>query len=173
MRVYPTRPRIAQERDGTVKREDSMHDDNESRAANDRAVIYMRVNHGAIGDPQVGAVAIEYQREACRLVAEERGLTIVGEYIDRGGAISIERRPVLWQLLEELSARDVRYVIVSDLARISRNVRDMTIIEERLMQAGVGLLVYGEGEAAVQMRRRIAAIVADFDPRHHTGGNGS
>jgi DNA invertase Pin-like site-specific DNA recombinase len=156
-----------------TKKEDLMHDDNRSQTTNNRAVIYMRVNYGATGDPQVGAVAIEYQREVCRLVAEERGLTIMGEYIDRGGAISIERRPVLWRLLEKLGARDVRYIIVSDLARISHNVRDMTIIEERLMQAGVELLVYGEGEAAVQMRRRIAAIVADFDPWHHTGGNGS
>lgn len=129
-----------------------------------RAVTYTRVNHAARGSSGMAESAVDRQLAACHAAAEARGLTIIAEYSDTTGALHIEQRPVLQRLFDELAARQVGYVIVSDLARVSRNVRDLTAFEDRLMWAGAELLVFGEGQEQVKARRRMTSILAGFGP---------
>jgi DNA invertase Pin-like site-specific DNA recombinase len=119
----------------------------------------MRVNHAAVGDPEAVAVAVERQRELCLAFAAQRGLRVVDVYLDTGGAARVEQRPALQRLLAELPATHASFVIISDLARVSRQVRDLTTFEQRLSEAGVELLVWGEDHLHVELRRRMSKVL--------------
>lgn len=128
--------------------------------SNKRAVLYMRVANAAQKD--VAISQFDMQRARCQAVANEHGFSVVEEYRESGsGVASLEKRTALQQLLDDLAERRVDYVITSDLARLSRNARDLMAIEQRLTQANAGLLVCGQGPNQVEVRRRLVALVAD------------
>jgi DNA invertase Pin-like site-specific DNA recombinase len=87
---------------------------------------------------------LDWQRERCRSVAEQYGLRITDEYCDIGASASRIKRPALRQMLNELTTKNVHYVIVTDLARLSRNMRDLRTITAHLTQDGAELIVCDE-----------------------------
>lgn len=136
----------------------------DTKSANN-AVSYTRVNHGAVGDNDAVERLLERQRERCQQVAEKYGLVIVAEYSDNGGAVSVDHRPGLRRLLATLPFTRAHHVIVSDLARISRDVRLLNAVEEHLHSYGCRLLVYGEGPEHEEVRRRIGTVLANYESR--------
>lgn len=85
-----------------------------------------------------------WQRERCRKIAERHGLCITDEYCDIGASASRIKRPALQRMLDEMTAKNIHYVIVTDLARMSRNMRDLRTIAACLTQADAELIVCDE-----------------------------
>lgn len=164
-RIYPAWSQDARERAFSTNGRDGMEDENTADAAMMRAVVYIRVNEPAVGDAEVVAQRIERQRVRCEMLANEHGLTIVREYIDRTGALPVYQRSELQRLFNELRSVGARFVITGDLERVSRNARELIAIEKHLIQAGAELLVWGEGEVPAHLRRRMAAILMEYEAR--------
>jgi DNA invertase Pin-like site-specific DNA recombinase len=79
----------------------------------------------------------------------------------------LEHRPELARLLDELSNVRAQYVIVGDVARLSRNARELVVVERRLMEVSAELLVWGENEVHAHLRRRMAALLAGVPAHEH------
>ncbi len=101
------------------------------------AVLYLRV---ASADQQDQHEGIAHQREVCTREAERLGAVITDEYMDAGASGNRMNRPGLLGLLRRVTERPVRYVIVQDRARLSRNPVDDAAIRQRLDQAGARLV---------------------------------
>src|SRR2546430_13256424 len=90
-----------------------------------RTVIFMRAREiGAFGlrDRMVEHAMIEWQREQCHETAQQLNAEVVREYEEHGGTGRLDKRPQLRLMLDELRAlRDVDYVIVTRLDRLTRN----------------------------------------------------
>ncbi|MEY9861520.1 DNA invertase Pin-like site-specific DNA recombinase [Catenulispora sp. GAS73] len=100
-----------------------------SRPGEARAVLYLRVGSA---HPQDGQAAV-LQRTACLRFAESHGLSIVREYVDLGTPARYDCQSALQHLLFELDEkRDAPYVVVSDYARLSRMLPELTSITRRV-----------------------------------------
>ncbi len=108
-----------------------------SNKDNRRAVLYLRV---ASADRQDQRDGIAEQREVCVREAERLGAVIMDEYVDAASG-SRMNRPGLLGLLRRVAARPVRYVIVRDHTRLTRNAADHRAIQRRLRRAGVTLII--------------------------------
>lgn len=157
--LYPARPQNARGRAFVTNGRDGMQNENTAETATAQAVAYLRINKEAIGSAEATAWQIDRQRARCEEVARQHGLTIVEVYADTTGAVGIGQRPELARLLGELPNTRARYVITGDVARISRNVRDLVAVERRLMQADAELLVWGEDPVHAHLRRRMVSVV--------------
>nr|WP_264053950.1 recombinase family protein [Mycobacterium paraseoulense] len=82
-----------------------------------RAVAYLRVST----DEQ--SVGLEAQRAAIDSIAKQRGLEIVGEFVDENvsGSLEIIDRPALLKALVMLSDKEADRLVVSKLDRLARN----------------------------------------------------
>jgi DNA invertase Pin-like site-specific DNA recombinase len=140
-----------------------MRDENTTDTATTRAVAYMRVSEHAVRDAEAVARRIERQRVRCETIADEHGLTIVHEYVDRTGGLPIHQRPELQRLLSELPTIRARYVVTGDLERVSRSARELVAVEQQLIEVGAELLVWGENEIHAHLRRRMAVLLADYE----------
>lgn len=96
------------------------------------AAIYMR---SAVADQD----AIERQREFLNRVASQHGIAIVADYLDFASGVA--GRPQLNELLAAVERHEFDTVLVADLSRLSRSLRQMTDIRDRLASAGVDLVI--------------------------------
>jgi DNA invertase Pin-like site-specific DNA recombinase len=152
-------------RSNEVKEEERMSNEPNATGEVKRAFTYLRVNHAATRNPDAEAAAIERQREQCLAAAQTHGLAVFGEYRDTTGAVSPWRqRPALRRLLEDVALQRIGFVVVCDLARVSRKVRELIEIEDTLAQAGVRLVVYGEGVVDTGTHRRTRDILTASSP---------
>jgi len=72
-----------------------------------------------------------------RTYAESKGWTIQGEYLDQGMSGLQFDRPGLTRLLEACRSGEVDVVVVTDHARISRDLTVLLALLERLESLGV------------------------------------
>jgi site-specific DNA recombinase len=93
-----------------------------------RAVIYLRqsLDRDGSGD------AVDRQREACRKLAEARGWTVVGEYVDNSVSASTGTRPQWTRMLADAEAGQFDLILAWALDRLTRSPRDL----ERLVELG-------------------------------------
>jgi DNA invertase Pin-like site-specific DNA recombinase len=105
-----------------------------------RAVVYLRVNYDAVGNPDAAAAQVERQREICERYAASTGCTIVAEYLDTGRGVGLERRPELQRMLDEIRGGGIDCVIAADFARLTRNLADTRLIADTIEQAGARLV---------------------------------
>ncbi len=111
-----------------------------------RAVLFIRVNRHGVGDDAAAEAQVERQRQRGKDVARQLGTLIVREYVDHGGGVSVEQRPAIEAMLDDLTAkRDTDYVIVDDLARLTRRADDMVVIERVVEDAGARLVIGEDG----------------------------
>lgn len=102
-----------------------------------RAVIYLRVASRQPDD----LAAIERQRAACQRLAREYRVEIIREYADVGRSGRSGSRPGLHRLQAELETRPkIHYVIVEDVARLSRSHLLHQRLVSALMESGVRLI---------------------------------
>ncbi len=106
-----------------------------------QAVIYIRV---ASKDKADQDNAITMQREACECEADKIGATVVDEFVDAGVSGNTTNRHGLQRLLKFITENHITYVIVRDIARLSRNYRDDLVIRQAIEQAGVTLVSVNE-----------------------------
>lgn len=86
-----------------------------------KAVIYARVS----SEEQAKGYSIDAQLRACRNFAQEKGWTIVGEYVDEGKSArseDINKRPQFREMLKAASGRQFDVLVVHKLDRFSRNL---------------------------------------------------
>jgi DNA invertase Pin-like site-specific DNA recombinase len=101
---------------------------------------------------------IALQWERCQAVADDMGLTIIREYAEHGGTGSLDERPVLMLMLDELTAlHDAAYVITYGLDRLARRSADLERLTLDLDTAGAELLVANQ---PYYTRQRVALPLA-------------
>src|SRR5689334_21728717 len=107
-----------------------------------RAALYARYS-----DPLQKLTSIEDQLRLCREHAERMGASITATYSDAAitGA-TLLRRPGIRALLADAKAGQFDVVIAEAQDRLSRSLRDIADIFERLSAAGVTIVTVGEGE---------------------------
>ncbi len=106
------------------------------------AVMYLRVASSDRAD-QEHALAV--QREACERAAERLGAVIIEEFIDLGASGNNKSRGGLHRLLVAVRQRSVKYVIVRDHTRLTRNAADHQAIQQQLQRAGATLVTVDDG----------------------------
>lgn len=86
-----------------------------------QAGIYLRISE----DRQNDGLAVERQREDCRRLAEQRGWTLVEEFVDNDiSASGRRRRPGFDALIEAITTDKIDTVVAVSMDRITRNKRD-------------------------------------------------
>ena len=85
-----------------------------------RVAIYARVSTLKDQDPQL-------QVDELRQVAEQRGWTVVGTFVDRGVSGSKDRRPQLDLLMDKVHRGGVDVVAVWKFDRFARSVRHLVM----------------------------------------------
>jgi predicted site-specific integrase-resolvase len=131
-----------------------------------RAVIYLRVStaeqaHAA--DAPEG-YSIPAQREACRRKAQELDAAVVAEFADPGESARSVARPKLQAMLAMLSEhKDVDYVIVHKLDRLTRNRADDVTIQLAIQRAGARVVSVTENVDDTPSGRLVRNIFADLN----------
>lgn len=127
-----------------------------------RAAVYLRISRDHSGEQ----LAVRRQREDCLAIAEQRGWTVVGEYVDNGvsAAARTARRPEYDRMVRDYDAGAFDALVCWDLDRLTRQPRQL---EDWIDAAtGRGLrLVTANGEAdlgndAGRLFARVKAAVA-------------
>jgi DNA invertase Pin-like site-specific DNA recombinase len=126
-----------------------------------RVGIYLRVS--------TSGQTVENQRQDLARVAEQRGWTIAGEYVDHGvsGSKGRERRPAFDRLAKDAGAGKLDMVAAWSIDRIGRNVGHLVEFIDDLRQQNVGLYLHQQqvdtstasGRAFLQM----AGVFAEFE----------
>jgi site-specific DNA recombinase len=123
-----------------------------------RAVAYLRVST----DEQ--SIGLKAQLDACRAHAERLGWDLAGPFADEdvGGAVGLERRPALLEVLAELGEGDVLLIAKRD--RLGRDPMVIAMIEAAVRRQGGRILsAAGEGTdddspSSILMRRMVDAF---------------
>jgi len=132
----------------------------------DSAAIYARVSStgqlGRDGDEDGDGYSIPAQVQACEREAEQRGLRVARAYIERAESARSDARPVLQQMLRELPALGVRYLIVHKVDRLARNRRDDANLYEHLLGLGITLISATENIDETPAGRLMHGMLASF-----------
>lgn len=99
------------------------------------AVIYARYSSSAQTEQ-----SIEGQIRVCREYAENNGIKIINEYIDRAMTGTNDNRPAFLQMIEDSKKKQFEKVLVYKLDRFSRNRYDNAIYKHLLEQNGVKVI---------------------------------
>lgn len=107
------------------------------------AVIFLRARFlgqdGRDHDQEQQMIAV--QRVACEQAAEMLGAEVIREYVEYGGTGSIDTRPALRLMLDELRAlRDATYIIVTHHDRLVRRTHDAVAISLEIEAADATLI---------------------------------
>lgn len=132
----------------------------------DSVAIYARVSStgqlGRDGDEDGDGYSIPAQVQACEREAEQRGLRVARAYIERAESARSDARPVLQQMLRELPALGVRYLIVHKVDRLARNRRDDANLYEHLLGLGITLISATENIDETPAGRLMHGMLASF-----------
>jgi site-specific DNA recombinase len=127
-----------------------------------RCAIYLRQSLDATGEQ----LAIQRTRTDCRRIAEQRGWTVIGEYVDNSISASDKRkkRPAYDQLVAAYEAGEFDALVCWDLDRLTRQPRQLEDWIDAAETRGL-LLVTANGEADLstdggRLYARIKAAVA-------------
>jgi Resolvase, N terminal domain len=118
---------------------------NNTTDRNRRAVVYLRLANIQGSSSAV----IDAQRAICEQISKRYGAVAVREYIDLGKPARLEQQTELSRLLTELDAqRDVAFVVVSDYARLARDLTSLDAIIERIEACGAKVVTLTGVEVA-------------------------
>ena len=130
------------------------------------AAIYARVSSsGQLGrgdDEDGDGYSIPAQIKACEREAEARGATVIKPYIERAESARSDDRPVLQQMMRELPALGVRYLIVHKVDRLARNRLDDAQLYERLVGMNIRLVSASENIDETPAGRLMHGMLATF-----------
>src|SRR3954469_2156019 len=137
---------------------------NEEERTGARAALYVRVSStGQLGrDGDEDGYSIPAQVQACKRKAADLGATVARAYIERAESARSDARPVLQQMLAELPALGVKYLIVHKVDRLARNRLDDATLYERLMGMGITLVSAAENIDATPAGRLMHGMLATF-----------
>jgi site-specific DNA recombinase len=127
-----------------------------------KAAIYCRISR----DPQGLRAGVERQEKECRALAERRGWTVAGVYVDNDlSAWSGKRRPEYERMLADVEASRVRAVVAWHLDRLTRSPKELERFFEVCYAAGVRQFATVSGDIDLssrdgQLQARILGAVA-------------
>ena len=104
-------------------------------ANKDKAVLYLRYS----SDSQTEN-SIEGQRRECETYAKEKGIQVIGEYVDRAKTGMSDERPDFQRMIRDSFSKDFGNVIVWKSDRFARDMADAINYQRKLMDNGVRLL---------------------------------
>lgn len=87
------------------------------------AVIYTRYSSALQNENSIDA-----QLKLCRAFCEQRGFTVVDEYIDRAESASTTKRTDFQRMMTDMRARRFEVVVTHKLDRLSRSVTDILLM---------------------------------------------
>lgn len=122
-----------------------------------RAALYLRVSLDITGE----YLAVDRQRADCTTIAEQRGWTIVGEYVDNSISASDARkqRPGYDELASAYARGDIDAIICWDLDRLTRQPRQMEDWIEAADTRGLAIVTAnGEADLSTDGGRMYARI---------------
>lgn len=101
------------------------------------AIIYCRVST----KEQLEGYSLKYQEEECRHFADKYNMKVIGCFVDRGESAKTAERTELKNLLKfiTLHKKDVNYIIVHKIDRLSRNVNDTSSLCVLFSKLGIEL----------------------------------
>jgi site-specific DNA recombinase len=98
-------------------------------------------------EEQTEGYSIEAQLRACRTLAQDKGWTVVAEYIDGGKSArseDISKRPKFKEMLEAAKRREFDVLVVHKLDRFARNLLTMLKCFDDLSQSGITFISVSE-----------------------------
>jgi len=130
----------------------------------ERAAIYVRVSStGQLGrDGDEDGYSIPAQIKACEHEAHSRGAEMARVYVERAESARSADRTVLQQMLRELPALGVRYLIVHKVDRLARNRLDDATLYERLLGMNIKLVSASENIDETPAGRLMHGMLATF-----------
>ena len=87
---------------------------------------------------------IAKQLEKCRRYANDNGLCVVEEYVDRSSSGPCKERPAFRAMLKDAELREWDIIIVYSLSRISRKHDEIEAVKKDLRGNGVTLFSVSE-----------------------------
>ena len=103
--------------------------------------ISLRVSTDKQADP---GVSLEAQAEKIRAMAAVQGAELEDVMLDAGGSVKSLNSPGMTRLLALLDSRAVDVVIAAELDRLTRSVKDLAELLERLQHRGIALVSAAE-----------------------------
>ena len=128
------------------------------------AAIYARVSStGQLGrDGDEDGYSLPAQVEACKKEAISRGAELAKVYLERAESARSDDRPVLQQMLRELPALGVKYLIVHKVDRLARNRLDDATLYQRIVGMGITLVSASENIDETPAGRLMHGMLASF-----------
>jgi site-specific DNA recombinase len=136
-------------------------------------VIYLRVSTNKQADKDIDpeGYSLPAQRESCYRKAEQLGVEVVDEYMDRGESAKTADRPQFQAMLARIrDDRDINYVILDKVNRFARNRRDDANILFELRRCGCQLISVKENvdeTPAGTLMHGILATIAEYESRNN------
>src|ERR1035438_9878892 len=148
-----------------------------------RAIGYIRVSTEKQAD---FGVSLEAQTEKVRAMAVVQGAELADVIVDAGESAKSLNRPGMARLMSLVDSGAVDTVIIAKLDRLTRSVKDLAELLERLTRRGVSLVSVAEsldtGTAAGRLVLNIMTAVSQWereaigertrDAMHHKRANG-
>jgi DNA invertase Pin-like site-specific DNA recombinase len=108
-----------------------------------QAVSYLRVS----GKAQVKGNGFPRQRAAVEKYAKSKGLTMVGEYLDKGisGTKELEDRNGLAELLDRVESNGVKVVLVERADRLARDLVVGEVLLRQFRDIGIKVIAADSG----------------------------
>lgn len=101
----------------------------------DKAVLYLRYSSESQTEN-----SIEGQRRECGAYAKQKGIQVIGEYIDRAKTGMSDERPDFQRMIRDSFSKGFGNVIVWKSDRFARDMADAINYQRKLMDNGVKLL---------------------------------
>ena len=129
-----------------------------------KAVGYCRVSTDGQADR---GVSLDAQAEKIRAMATVQDAELIDMIVDGGESGKSLQRPGIERLLAMVDRREVQIVIIAKLDRLTRSVRDLGELLDRLQRRGVALVSVGEsldtGSAAGRLVLNVMASVSQWE----------
>ncbi len=124
----------------------------------ERSVLYGRVSTDLQNEESV-----EDQFRLCRKFINDKGMKIIKTYEDRAiSGATIAARPGIQELLKGAERKEFDYVIVESLSRLSRSMRDMNGIADRLRFLGIEIWAVNSGGRVDTIQVGVQGLVAQM-----------
>jgi site-specific DNA recombinase len=133
-----------------------------TKSGTGRVVGYIRVSsQGQVADGE----SLERQEEKIRAYCSLKGISDVDIIADRGISGFKSSRPGFQKLISMCSSKEVRMIIVNDLSRLSRSVRDtLAFVEDVVNKYGVEFVsLQNDIDTTSPMGKAFLAISAVFN----------
>lgn len=130
-----------------------------------QAVIYVRVSTDRQAEQ---GVSLDNQERACQEWALRNGVLVTKLFREEGASAKTLKRPMMTQMLEYIEEHDkeIDFIIVYQIDRLSRNMNDFVDFNRMLFQKGIELrdsssqLVAGDSDELIQ---GMQALLAQHD----------